>query len=120
MLWQYVAIHAGKRYDEAIDDHWLAARGVDVMLPQEIVAGAIVGVARVVGVVELIEEVPEPQRPWWFGPLAWLRADVVPIEPVVCRGDRDSGCWSQMYYWKFSRPALGSVTQELQSGVSPA
>lgn len=62
-----------------------------VTLPADMVAGAIVGVARLAGVAERMGDVPSPQPRWWFGPLAWLLEDVVAIEPVVCRGKQ--GLW---------------------------
>lgn len=91
MIGQYIAIHAGKTLDDAIDDQWLTGRGVDATLPAETVHSAIVGVARLVGFAESEEGVPMVQRRWWFGPVAWLLADIVPIEPVPCRGKQ--GLW---------------------------
>jgi hypothetical protein len=79
------AIHAGKTYDEAsaqeIEDEF------DVEIPRGgFPLGAIVAVARLVGVVTVSDD------PWFVGPYGWVLDDVVKLaSPVMCRGAQ--GLW---------------------------
>lgn len=113
MVGEYLAIHAGKiesLTQDDIDDAkefveereipsipgtekiW-RRRGEGYVLSDETTmpmrecpSGAIVAVAKLVGVTE------ESPDPWFVGPYGWLLDDVRAIEPVPCRGQQ--GLWA--------------------------
>jgi hypothetical protein len=83
-----LAIHAGMVLD---DDPATTHFVYDVMqMPfwdeSELVRGAIIGVARLVEVLQASDD------RWFSGPYGWVLEDVLPIEPVVCRGR--PGVWT--------------------------
>lgn len=82
ILGQYIAIHAGKTWDEDAVA-WLRARGWD--LPDEVhkhmPRGAIIGIARVDNVVS------ESASPFFIGPYGWVLSDRQALAaPVRCPG----------------------------------
>lgn len=81
-----LAIHAGNKWDQ-VDANWIA-RYFNISVPSKAdhVAGAIVGIARFVGVVY------KSPNEWFFGPVGWLLDDVRAIDPIPCRGAL--GLWS--------------------------
>lgn len=105
LLGRYVAIHAGKKYDDHLE--WPGG-----YIPEQEPAMCIVGVARLVGVVdrrpgrfEILlptttrtqEEVDRRAQvgerlrvlhkdPWWVGPVGLLFEEKTRIEPVPCKG----------------------------------
>jgi hypothetical protein len=91
----FLAIHAGKRYDDDARLRIAKLTGLLVPSPAECPEG-IVAVCRVAGVASSKSEVSRvagaEQRPWFFGPYGWLLFDVTPIEPVPCRGAQ--GLWT--------------------------
>jgi hypothetical protein len=89
MIDEVIALHAGKRYAR---DAWNWPLISPPPKKSECTLGAVVGVARVVAVVD-VHGVPLGQDPWWAGPLGWILDDVHPlVEPVPCRGFQ--GLWS--------------------------
>lgn len=106
MLGEYIAIHAGKRYQRG---EWPWPDGFEPPAEADSPQG-IVGVARIRGALDLrrgralmyLETVDELQvadrldeldrDPWWAGPCGWLLDEVVAIEPVPCRGAQ--GLWN--------------------------
>lgn len=48
--------------------------------------GGILGVARIVDVVSSADELPEDQRPWFFGKYGFVLADVRSCPLIPCRG----------------------------------
>ncbi len=106
---KWLAIHAGRQYDEAAARE-LVANAEALRLPGpppaagRIALGAIVAVARVAGVVEVADfegrldvkritgEVTEARAleiaasPWARGPQLWVLEGVVAIDPIPCRG----------------------------------
>ena len=106
LLW-YAAIHAGKRHqdlDNASEWPW-----PDGFVPPHEVDSptGIVGVARLVGALDVrhgrryLQRADDADRarldaldrdPWWAGPVGWLLDDVVAIDPVPCRGAM--GLWT--------------------------
>lgn len=87
VLGDYLAIHAGWMLD---DDTTTSHFVYDVMqMPlwkeDELVRGAVLGVAR------LVEVVRESDDRWFSGPYGWVLDDVVAIEPIPCSGRQ--GVW---------------------------
>lgn len=80
----FLAIHAGKRWDDEGAQRLLELAGVTV-LQENCPAGAIIGVARLAGFVTRSES------PWFAGPIGWQLADVVAIEPIPMVGSQ--GLW---------------------------
>ena len=86
---EVIAIHASKTYDE---DGASYIRQVFREPPAKgvAVAGAIIGVARVVGCARSMADprlLPLDQVYWFFGPYAWLLDDVRALaSPVPCAG----------------------------------
>ena len=97
VIGERIAIHAGKKYDHDAAA-WIRRRGVrlfSTMDSHRTRAGAVVGVARVVGYVtrdkagnlehaglSADELAAALDSPWGFGPVRWVLADAVPIEPI--------------------------------------
>lgn len=82
----YLAIHAGKRWDES-GAGWISGNfGVHV-LPARLkhTEGAIVGIVRFGGNIKL------DNSPWFSGPVGWRLYEPVPIDPVPCSGKQ--GLW---------------------------
>lgn len=78
-LGQVIAIHAGHSFEEDGAD-WIAAR-LGVMLTSKTVPlGAIIALARLQRVVEESDDL------WFTGPYGWAFADVLPLEPLPCKG----------------------------------
>ena len=104
LLGSYIALHAGKRYELG---SWPVVDGYEMPESEDSPMG-IVGVARLVGALELRGEkrlsyaalmLPDidagavarrlwtlDEDPWWAGPVGWLLDKVTAIEPVSCRG----------------------------------
>lgn len=117
LLGHYIAVHAGKRYDE---DCW-PMPGFEPPEPDDSPTG-IVGVARLLGVLEVRGKKKRmhqalqasgpfwpgmppdaagelgrrlwmlDQDPWWAGPCGWLLGEVRAIDPIPCRGAQ--GLWA--------------------------
>lgn len=79
---QWLAIHAGKQWDDDCLDFALANGVSRAFLddPANRVESAIVGVARYDGCVRASED------PWFVGPVGWQLPEAVAIAPVECRG----------------------------------
>ncbi len=85
LIGEYLAIHAGKTVDvEAIErlETDPDSPCINTTMPDKdsYVTGAVVAVAKLVGVVT------ESDDPYFSGPYGWVLDDVVAIEPVPCRG----------------------------------
>lgn len=102
----YLAIHAGSSADD-VEIAGVAAllrREMGVIVPAELVQGAIVAVC-VLGEIEhaapfLVET--GRRDPWWCGPVGWRLARVVVLpEPVPCRGAQG--------LWTLPEPVLAAV-----------
>lgn len=109
LIGRWLMIHAGKKFadDEAVSAVRLVVMATDGrVLPEvtEMTTGAIVGVAKLTGVitvegakVDAIEH-PDPggklrSSPWLTGPFGWVLEEQRPfLEPVPCRGMQ--GIWS--------------------------
>lgn len=106
LLGQRFAIHAGKHPPDLEVIYGL--RGEGVIVPPGLVLGAVVGTARLLGVVHasgVLEVAPELESlraraflvgrraRWWIGPIGWVLDDVRALaEPVPCRGAQ--GLWT--------------------------
>jgi hypothetical protein len=83
----FVAIHAGKKWDED------AALGIELDLglrvpdEEDHPSGVIVAVARLAGVQH-----EAGGNRWFCGPVGWQLRDVVRIDPVPCKGAQ--GLWT--------------------------
>jgi hypothetical protein len=82
MLGEYLAIHAGKKWDieGAVTVAELHGLKWAHQLPPESVAEGIAAVAQLVGVKT------ESDDPWFSGPFGWELARIVPLDPIPCRG----------------------------------
>ena len=89
MLGQYIAIHAGKTLDlESV--HWIQTT-FGIAVPANLVLGAVVGVGKLVSVLDydqVEEELQEGEAmdPWFVGPKGLVLDEVLSIDPVKCRG----------------------------------
>lgn len=83
----FLALHAGSVLDDdALTSHFVYdVRQMPLWTDEELVRGGILGVARLVGVVETSAD------PWFTGPYGWVLDEVVRIEPVPCGGRQ--GVW---------------------------
>ena len=102
---QYLALHAGKKYD---DYGRLSIRDITGWDPPDEFGcpQGIVAVCKVLGsystyaetdaqlehLRDVVASVYTDQRPWVFGPYCWVLGEVTPIEPVQCKGAQ--GLWS--------------------------
>jgi hypothetical protein len=110
MLGRFIAIHAGKRFDDGVGIALTAmGSGWDPPLDDAESPQGIVGIARLIGVADrrgdklrlMVPGFPMPgvanrlellvDDRWWAGPVGWLLDDVLAIEPVPCRGAQ--GLW---------------------------
>lgn len=122
-----IAIHAGKRYqdlDNASEWPWPAG----FVPPHEVDSPTgIVGVARLVGALDVrhgrryLQRADDADRarldaldrdPWWAGPVGWLLDDVVAIEPVPCRG--------AMGLWTVPAAVAAEVVRRVAVAVTPS
>lgn len=81
-------IHAGKTIDKSAYA-WAAENGIDVPDDEQLVRGAIIGSAWLVGCQDLASDpaVLEKHAPWAFGPRCWLLEQPrVLDEPVAYKG----------------------------------
>jgi hypothetical protein len=76
---QVIAIHAGRTFDEDGAD-WIAARLGTMVTSKTVPLGAVVALARVQRVVTA------SNNPWFVGPYGWEFSDVLPLDPVPCKG----------------------------------
>lgn len=92
LVGHYLAIHAGRQYEEIPDDFY-RERGIDVRPPvkEALTYGAIIGVCIIQSYYDDAAPIAPQQRPWFFGPYGWVLSRPVPIEPVPCRGFQ--GLW---------------------------
>ena len=56
------------------------------MRPDSFERGGLVGVARLVDVVKSADLLPAGQRPWFFGPVGFLLADIRSFPLIPCKG----------------------------------
>lgn len=74
---QFIALHAGSKYDED-GAAWMVMKGLfDPPNPISCLKMAIVGVARVTDCVQ------ESTDPWFFGPYGWILDDVIRLKTSV-------------------------------------
>ncbi len=99
LVGQRIALHASKTLDQAAMDHWQYT-SVDNDFKEapgfELHTGAILGTARLAGVVSGICELYSAgadrpglrdQSRWFTGPVAWMLEDVQVVEePIPCSG----------------------------------
>jgi hypothetical protein len=87
---EWFAVHAGVR-DEC-SPGLLAGPPYFVIRPpadDDLVRGAVVGVARFDGYRRSSPAFTDPQRRWWVGPVAWVLGKVIELpRPIPCRGGR--------------------------------
>lgn len=119
LLGREIAIHAGKRFDEA-GAAWMTSgmgSGCEDRLPVPEVAdtvfGAVVAVARLYAATERRPDESDPRRRWWAGPVGWLLQDVVALPtPVPCRGAQG--------LWILPADVEAEVLRQISSGGSSA
>ncbi|MFC3833342.1 MULTISPECIES: hypothetical protein [Deinococcus] len=97
---QWIAIHAGRAFDDGAAD-WVASRTGRMTTDGSVPRGAIVALARVAG------SVTDSDDMWFRGPCGWLLEDVVPVEPVACRG--------RQRLWKVSPDVRMALEEALKS-----
>lgn len=103
MVGQWIAIHAGKTFDddalpnflEVLAETMPAGQVPDVEWLRALPTSAVIGVGRLVEVVE------DSDSPWFVGPFGWRFEDVVSFAPVPCRGQRK--------LWELPAPVLATV-----------
>lgn len=95
MIGQYLAIHAGKTWDQDGADF---ARMISTTMPRSSADHpiGIVAVCKVVGVIHPDAEPPSAlieglDMRWYMGSFGWVLSDVVAIDTVPCRGAQ--GLW---------------------------
>lgn len=86
LMGQWIAIHAGKRYDHAGAESIRTELGIDVPVPGSLAQSAIVAV----GVLDRIATCEDDSfawdDPWFTGAFGWYLRDVVKIDAVTCKG----------------------------------
>ena len=87
MVGGFLAIHAGKKWDEDAAQGMRFDLGIDVPEEEDHPSGVIVAVARLAGVQH-----EAFGNQWFCGPVGWQLRDVVRIEPVPCKGAQ--GLWT--------------------------
>lgn len=86
MVGGWLAIHAGKKWDQDAADSIANTFGVEVPGETEQPSGVIIAVARLAAVVR------DSESPWFGGPVGWTLDQVVQLPtPVACRGAQ--GLW---------------------------
>jgi len=90
VIGQYIAIHAGVKYDDEAAN-WMREEGLyDAPYSKSCPIG-IVGLVRVTGFYDDTTVIPDDD-PWWFGPVGWKLADPIAFDdPIPCRGTQ--GLW---------------------------
>ena len=88
LVGQWIAIHAGKRYDKSGAYQIRAELDLDVPAADALPASAIVAVAVLDRVVTEDNDGLVWDDPWFVGAFGWYLRDVTPIEPVPCPGAR--------------------------------
>lgn len=113
VMGQLVAIHAGRQYDQR-GDEWIRRTFPGLLPPAGwLPHGAIVGVAWLKGWIDRPEELPEAQRPWFFGPIGWVLENAIQLpDPVSCHG--------QQGFWPVPEHVLAVVRAQLQRVAVPA
>lgn len=85
-----IAIHAGRRWDDAGALAISRNLGELADLPAMHVRGAVIGVATIQFCFmsnDIISDLGDDQRRWFTGPYGWFLTDVIQLErPVPCRG----------------------------------
>ncbi len=111
-LGRRIAIHAGKTIQPEVVE-WLILDGFleDDFQPQDLTRGAVVALATLESWITDGKQVPDDQRYWWNGPVGWLLKDVVPIEPVPCRGAQG--------LWDLPADVERQVSEALNDGDEP-
>jgi len=87
-----ICIHAssGMTRDEYEDAKAFMARfGVVCPPPADLVRGAIIGTAKVIGWVT------SSQNNWWMGPGALVLDDIKPADPIPCKGELGFFNWKR-------------------------
>lgn len=128
ILGRTIAIHAGRKYG-SLDADFIEEELGYVVLPahesDRVRAGTVVGVATVLGALDLrrggrtliYPDSPDELRvcealealeasPWFSGPVGWLLGDVVPLRRhVPCRGAQG--------LWRVPRPVAYEVRRQI-------
>ncbi|QQR47709.1 hypothetical protein JKA73_17385 [Myxococcus xanthus] len=87
MVGGWLAIHAGKKWDQDAADSIADTFGIKVPGESEQPSGVIIAMARIAGVVR------DSESPWFCGPVGWTLDQVVQLQtPVACRGAQ--GLWT--------------------------
>lgn len=94
----WLAIHAGKRCDPQ-QIEWIWQRFGLRIEAQDLVSGAVIALARFVGVRQTMDS------PWFLGPIGWELAGTTPVKPVPCRG------WPKL--WSLSRAVRDELREQL-------
>lgn len=105
----FIAIHNGAKFDATAVKDIQQITGIydGSMNPVEDPAGAIIAIAKFQG------NITESNSPWFCGPIGWELSDVIPIEPVYCKGAQ--GLWTipedvlMQAKINFQRALLGKV-----------
>ena len=78
-LGQVIAVHAGRSFEEEGAD-WIAARFGVMLTAKTVPLGAIIALARLQQIVKKSDDL------WFRGPYGWELSDVLPLEPILCKG----------------------------------
>jgi len=103
VLGQYIAIHAGKTFDER-GAAWIEAHFGASYSAQNTAAGAIMALARLAEVTSCRSD------PWFFGPYGWVFDHVIPLTPVACRGAR--------HLWRVPNATYTQIAEQLSRKTS--
>lgn len=97
LVGQYIAIHAAAKKVKPIECALIEESTGFHIEPADLTFSAVVGVARVSGVIT------ESKDRWFMGKYGWILDDVRPIEPVPCKGG--------MKLWNLTR-TIGAIVEE--------
>lgn len=86
LIGQWIAIHAGKRYDKSGAESIRSELGLIVPKHDDLPQGAIVAVAVIDRVEDSSDDSPAWDDPWFVGAFGWYLRDVTKIDPVACNG----------------------------------
>lgn len=112
LVGQWMAIHAGKRYDHAGAESIRTELGLEVPVAGSLAQGAIVAVGILDRVTTNEDDSLAWDDPWFMGAYGWYFREVVKIDPVTCKGAQK--------LWVVTPKILAQVRENYRVAVAEA